>query len=156
VFGFAFAVNSSVHSYLVLAYAGSEKAAEDVGFYYAANALGRFFGTLMSGLLYQWGGLLARWPGSAVMLPLCWEKAAVSVTMGLFERYLTVWVGLGILAGVGLGLWLPGLFQAIAGLEIAHVNLVVAVFIWVMIYPMMIQIDLACGQGRRQAPAGCC
>src|SRR5690606_10228935 len=58
VFGFAFAVNSSVHSYLVLAYAGSEKAAEDVGFYYAANALGRFFGTLMSGLLYQWGGLL--------------------------------------------------------------------------------------------------
>ena len=48
VFGFAFAVNSSVHSYLVLAYAGSEKAAEDVGFYYAANAMGRFFGTLMS------------------------------------------------------------------------------------------------------------
>ncbi|HEX5737079.1 MAG TPA: organoarsenical effux MFS transporter ArsJ, partial [Hydrogenophaga sp.] len=58
VFGFAFAINSSVHSYLVLAYAGSEKAAEDVGFYYAANALGRFTGTLMSGLLYQWGGLL--------------------------------------------------------------------------------------------------
>jgi hypothetical protein len=58
VFGFAFAVNSSVHSYLVLAYAGSEKAAEDVGFYYAANALGRFFGTLLSGLLYQWGGLV--------------------------------------------------------------------------------------------------
>jgi MFS family permease len=57
VFGAAFAVNSSVHSYLILAYAGSEKAAEDVGFYYAANALGRFFGTLMSGLLYQWGGL---------------------------------------------------------------------------------------------------
>ena len=59
LFGFAFAVNSSVHSYLILAYAGSEKAAEDVGFYYAANALGRFFGTLMSGLLYQWGGLTA-------------------------------------------------------------------------------------------------
>ena len=57
LFGFAFAVNSSVHSYLILAYAGSEKAAEDVGFYYAANALGRFFGTLLSGLLYQWGGL---------------------------------------------------------------------------------------------------
>ncbi|MFN8772637.1 MAG: organoarsenical effux MFS transporter ArsJ, partial [bacterium] len=56
VFGFAFAVNSSIHSYLVLAYAGSEKAAEDVGFYYAANALGRFGGTLLSGLLYQWGG----------------------------------------------------------------------------------------------------
>ncbi|MEZ5645559.1 MAG: organoarsenical effux MFS transporter ArsJ [Burkholderiaceae bacterium] len=72
LFGFAFAVNSSVHSYLVLAYAGSEKAAEDVGFYYAANALGRFFGTLMSGLLYQWGGLLYALLGSALMLVLCW------------------------------------------------------------------------------------
>ncbi|HUH88205.1 MAG TPA: organoarsenical effux MFS transporter ArsJ [Pusillimonas sp.] len=72
VFGFAFAVNSSVHSYLVLAYAGSEKAAEDVGFYYAANALGRFFGTLMSGLLYQWGGLLYALLGSAAMLLICW------------------------------------------------------------------------------------
>ena len=72
VFGFAFAVNSSVHSYLILAYAGSEKAAEDVGFYYAANALGRFFGTLMSGLLYQWGGLLYALCGSAAMLVACW------------------------------------------------------------------------------------
>ncbi|MBL8305391.1 MAG: organoarsenical effux MFS transporter ArsJ [Rubrivivax sp.] len=72
VFGFAFAVNSSVHSYLILAYAGSEKAAEDVGFYYAANALGRFFGTLLSGLLYQWGGLLFALCGSAVLLITCW------------------------------------------------------------------------------------
>jgi hypothetical protein len=72
LFGVAFAVNSSVHSYLVLAYAGSEKSAEDVGFYYAANALGRFFGTLMSGLLYQWGGLLYALLGSAVMLVICW------------------------------------------------------------------------------------
>ena len=72
LFGVAFAVNSSVHSYLVLAYAGSEKAAEDVGFYYAANALGRFLGTLLSGLLYQWGGLPWALIGSAVMLALCW------------------------------------------------------------------------------------
>jgi len=72
VFGFAFAVNSSVHSYLILAYAGSEKAAEDVGFYYAANALGRFLGTLLSGLLYQWGGLLFSLSGSAAMLITCW------------------------------------------------------------------------------------
>ena len=72
LFGFAFAVNSSVHSYLILAYAGSEKAAEDVGFYYAANALGRFMGTLLSGLLYQWGGLLYALAGSAVMLVICW------------------------------------------------------------------------------------
>jgi len=72
VFGFAFAVNSSVHSYLILAYAGSEKAAEDVGFYYAANAAGRFMGTLLSGLLYQWGGLVMALSGSAAMLIMCW------------------------------------------------------------------------------------
>jgi MFS family permease len=78
LFGFAFAVNSSVHSYLILAYAGSEKAAEDVGFYYAANALGRFIGTLLSGLLYQWGGLMASLIGSAAMLSVCW---AVSLAL---------------------------------------------------------------------------
>ncbi len=61
--------------------------------------------------------------------------------MGIFERYLTVWVGLGILAGVSLGLVMPEVFQAVAAMEIAQVNLVVAVFIWIMIYPMMIQID---------------
>jgi MFS family permease len=72
LFGVAFAVNSSVHSYLVLAYAGSEKAAEDVGFYYAANALGRFMGTLLSGVLYQTGGLAAALLGSALMLLMCW------------------------------------------------------------------------------------
>jgi MFS family permease len=72
LFGIAFAVNSSLHSYLVLAYAGSEKAAEDVGFYYAANAAGRFIGTLLSGLLYQWGGISAALLGSAVMLLFCW------------------------------------------------------------------------------------
>lgn len=72
LFGFAFAVNSSVHSYLILAYAGSEKAAEDVGFYYAANAAGRFAGTLLSGLLYQTGGILGCLAGSAVMLAACW------------------------------------------------------------------------------------
>jgi predicted MFS family arabinose efflux permease len=72
VFGFAFAVNSSVHSYLILAYAGSEKAAEDVGFYYAANAAGRFAGTLLSGLLYAAGGIGACLAGSAAMLLACW------------------------------------------------------------------------------------
>ena len=71
IFGLAFAVNSSLHSYLILAYAGSKKAAEDVGFYYAANASGRLLGTLLSGLLYQWGGLVACIIGSAAMLGLC-------------------------------------------------------------------------------------
>ncbi len=72
LFGLPFAVNSSLHSYLILAYAGSEKAAEDVGFYYAANAAGRLMGTLLSGLLYQWGGITGCLVGSALMLATCW------------------------------------------------------------------------------------
>jgi MFS transporter, APGE family, 1-arseno-3-phosphoglycerate exporter len=72
LFGLAFAVNSSLHSYLILAYAGSEKAAEDVGFYYAANAGGRLMGTLLSGFLYQLGGMTGCLAGSAAMLALCW------------------------------------------------------------------------------------
>ena len=63
--------------------------------------------------------------------------------MGLFERYLTVWVGLCILVGVILGNLMPDAFQIIAGLEYAHVNLVVAVLIWIMIYPMMVQVDFS-------------
>lgn len=61
--------------------------------------------------------------------------------MGVFERYLSVWVGLCIVAGIALGNVVPTLFQFIAGLEYAHVNLPVAVLIWVMIYPMMVQVD---------------
>ena len=72
VFALPFAVNSSLHSYLILAYAGSEKAAEDVGFYYAANACGRLAGTLLSGLFYQWGGIGFCLGGSAAMLLVCW------------------------------------------------------------------------------------
>jgi ACR3 family arsenite transporter len=74
--------------------------------------------------------------------------------MGLFERYLTVWVGLGILAGVGMGLLSPSAFAAIAALEYAHVNLVVAVLIWIMIYPMMIQIDFAAVRDVGKKPKG--
>ena len=65
-------MNSSLHSYLILAYAGSEKAAEDVGFYYAANAAGRLFGILLSGALYQFGGITACLIGSAAMLVASW------------------------------------------------------------------------------------
>jgi predicted MFS family arabinose efflux permease len=71
LFGLPFAVNSSLHSYLILAYAGSEKAAEDVGFYYAANAAGRLLGITLSGVLYQVGGITCCLIGSAVMLLLC-------------------------------------------------------------------------------------
>ena len=72
LFGLPFAVNSSLHSYLILAYAGSEKAAEDVGFYYAANAAGRLLGITLSGVLYQFAGITGCLAGSAVMLLLCW------------------------------------------------------------------------------------
>lgn len=74
--------------------------------------------------------------------------------MSLFERYLTVWVALGIAAGVGVGLVMPGVFQTVASLEIAHVNLVVAVLIWVMIYPMMIQVDWLAVKDVRKKPRG--
>jgi len=71
VFGFVFAVISSLHSYLILAYAGSEKAAEDVGFYYAANAAGRLMGIMLSGVLTEIGGMQACLWGSAAMLAIC-------------------------------------------------------------------------------------
>jgi ACR3 family arsenite transporter len=61
--------------------------------------------------------------------------------MSLFERYLTVWVFLCIVVGVALGYVAPGLFQAIGGLEVASVNLPVAVLIWLMIIPMLIKVD---------------
>jgi hypothetical protein len=82
LFGLPFAVNSSLHSYLILAYAGSEKAAEDVGFYYAANAMGRLFGIVLSGALYQIGGMTACLVGSAVMLALCWLITLALPTRG--------------------------------------------------------------------------
>ena len=74
--------------------------------------------------------------------------------MPFFERFLSVWVALAIAAGVALGLAVPGLFQAVAAFEVAHVNLAVAVFIWVMIYPMMIQIDFAAMKRVGDKPKG--
>jgi len=63
--------------------------------------------------------------------------------MSVFERYLTVWVGLCIVAGIALGHFLPGVFQAIGAAEIAQVNLPVAILIWLMIIPMLVKIDFA-------------
>ena len=74
--------------------------------------------------------------------------------MGIFERYLSVWVGLSIVLGVVLGLWQPNVFQMIADFEIAHVNIIVAVFIWVMIYPMMVQIDFSAIKDVGKNPKG--
>ncbi len=63
--------------------------------------------------------------------------------MGVFERYLTLWVAAAIASGIALGALLPGAFGLLADLEVARVNLVVAVLIWAMIYPMMLNVDLA-------------
>ncbi|CAB4870637.1 unannotated protein [freshwater metagenome] len=70
LFGVVFALNSAVHSYLILAYADGDKVAMNVGFYYMANAGGRLLGTILSGLLYQWRGLEACLWVSAVFVLL--------------------------------------------------------------------------------------
>ncbi|RIA37388.1 ACR3 family arsenite transporter [Hephaestia caeni] len=67
--------------------------------------------------------------------------SAAPPAIGIFERYLSIWVALCIVAGIGLGFALPGLFAVIAEAEVANVNLVVAVLIWLMIVPMLLKID---------------
>ena len=72
VFGVVFAMNSSLHSFLVLAFSDDDDVALDVGFYYSANAAGRLVGTLLSGVLYLWGGLAAALWGSAAFVAITW------------------------------------------------------------------------------------
>jgi ACR3 family arsenite transporter len=74
--------------------------------------------------------------------------------VGVFERFLTVWVGLCILLGVTLGTLAPGAFENLAALQVAHVNLPVALLIWVMIYPMMVQVDFSSIRDVGRRPKG--
>ncbi len=74
--------------------------------------------------------------------------------MGIFEKYLSLWVALAIGAGIGLGVLAPGAFEGVAGLEVAGVNLVVAVLIWLMIYPMMLKVDPGCLREVGRKPKG--
>lgn len=74
--------------------------------------------------------------------------------MGLFERYLSVWVGISIVVGVILGSIIPEFFALVANLEYAHVNIVVAVLIWLMVYPIMIQIDFSSIKDVGKKPKG--
>ena len=76
VFGVVFAMNSSLHSFLVLAFSDDDDVALDIGFYYSANAAGRFVGTLLSGVLYLWGDLSAALWGSTAFVVLTWFLAA--------------------------------------------------------------------------------
>ncbi|SDB23454.1 ACR3 family arsenite efflux transporter [Bauldia litoralis] len=69
------------------------------------------------------------------------DRALSASAIGGFERWLSIWVALSILLGIVLGQVFPGLFEALAGFEYAHVNLVVAILIWAMVYPMMISVD---------------
>jgi len=74
--------------------------------------------------------------------------------MSIFERYLSVWVGLAMIAGVLIGQAAPWLVQAIAATEVASVNLVVAILIWAMVYPMMVGVDFAAVAGVARQPRG--
>lgn len=72
IFGIVFAINSAVHSFLILAYTDNDKVALNVGFYYMANAGGRLLGTIASGMLYQWTGLIGCMWGAVLCLLLAW------------------------------------------------------------------------------------
>ena len=74
--------------------------------------------------------------------------------MGLFERYLSLWVGTSIIIGVLMGNAFPAFFNLVAQLEVAHVNLVIALFIWLMIYPMMVQVDFHAIKDVSKQPKG--
>ena len=74
--------------------------------------------------------------------------------MGIFERFLSVWVGLCILIGIVLGVFLPGVFEALAALQYANVNLIVAVLIWAMVYPMMVSVDFSSLSKIHERPKG--
>tara|TARA_B100001750_G_scaffold48913_1_gene37012 strand:+ start:159 stop:1196 length:1038 start_codon:yes stop_codon:yes gene_type:complete len=78
----------------------------------------------------------------------------VMKTMGIFERYLSLWVAICILSGVLLGSLVPDLFTSIADLEWAHVNLIVAICIWIMVYPMMTQVDFSSIKNVGRKPKG--
>ncbi len=76
--------------------------------------------------------------------------------MGVFERFLSIWIGFCILIGVGIGVIAPNLIHLISKFEYANVNLVVALLIWVMIYPMMIQVDFSSIRDVGRKPKGLC
>ena len=74
--------------------------------------------------------------------------------LGVFERYLSVWIALAIILGIAIGAIAPGLVEAVAAAEVASVNLVVAVLIWAMIYPMMVGVDFSTISGVARQPKG--
>jgi ACR3 family arsenite transporter len=74
--------------------------------------------------------------------------------LGIFERYLSIWVALCIVAGIGAGSLLPGLFQILASIEYGSVNFIVAILIWLMVYPMMVAVDFSSLKRIHERPQG--
>lgn len=74
--------------------------------------------------------------------------------MGTFERYLTLWVALAMIVGIAIGVMAPGAVEAVAAAEVASINLVVAVLIWAMVYPMMVGVDFGAVSGVARQPRG--
>ena len=82
------------------------------------------------------------------------QTANIGEPMGIFERYLTLWVALAMIGGIAIGTVAPGLVSAVAAAEVASINLVVAVLIWAMVYPMMVSVDLGAVAGVARQPKG--
>jgi len=82
------------------------------------------------------------------------QTETTSGAMSRFERYLTLWVGLAMISGIAIGSIAPGLVDAVASAEVASINLVVAVLIWAMVYPMMVSVDFAAVTGVARQPRG--
>lgn len=82
------------------------------------------------------------------------EKTAKNSGMGIFERYLTVWVALCIIVGIAVGKWLPAIPQTLGQWEYANVSIPVAILIWLMIYPMMLKVDFQSVKNVGRRPKG--
>lgn len=78
----------------------------------------------------------------------------IDETLGVFERFLTLWVALAMIGGIAIGVVAPGLVNAVASAEVASINLVVAVLIWAMVYPMMVGVDFGAVAGVARQPKG--
>ncbi len=149
VFGAVFAVNSSLHSYLILHFTQAARVTMDVGFYYMANAAGRTprHAAFRPDLPGGWPVALPRHrsgDGGAEpdrCRPPSRTRQGNRTRMSSFERYLSVWFALAMIGGILVGAAAPVLVNAVAAAEVANVNLVVAVLIWAMVYPMMVGVD---------------
>jgi len=82
-------------------------------------------------------------------------RKSAGATIGFFERYLTLWVTLCIITGIGLGHLMPQVFQHVGSLEIAQINLPVAILLWMMIVPMLLKIDLKALKNAGERWRGC-